>query len=278
VTGPVTVHVMSGLGNRMRALCGAAVLADRWGRRLEYRWPVGRGFEPRLDQLWTTPWTPVGPARALTRRLGGERHTERLEALDTTTSRPLYIRTKHALRLPAGFDDWGTALRRAAVVEEVARRVETTWAGLQAEPYVGVMVRAHALAHDKTKDASPIGWYVDRLRRIREEHPSIPFFVSTDDPSAVSLLADEFDDVRAQDDKGRYNSVEGVQAAVADLYLLASSAHIVGPYWSSFVTMAEKLAPGVGSENSRGLTGPSMPGPGALTRAADPLRPWERAG
>jgi hypothetical protein len=39
-------------------------------------------------------------------------------------------------------------------------------------------------------------------------------------------------------DKGGYNSLPGLRAAVADLYLLASSAYIVGPYLSSFVELA----------------------------------------
>ncbi len=56
------------------------------------------------------------------------------------------------------------------------------------------------------------------------------------------FLKQHFDRVVVQENKGEFNSLEGLQAAVADLYLLASSIYMLKPYWSSFPEMAQALA------------------------------------
>jgi hypothetical protein len=138
------------------------------------------------------------------------------------------------------------------------------------------MLRTHRISHAETLQASPVEWYVDRLNRIREAHPELRLFVSADTPEGLERLRAEVPGCVGVADKGAYNSREGLRAAVTDLYLLAASAHLVGPHFSSFPELAQKLAgPQLRLETSR--TGPSSAfETGPLSLASDPVVPHRR--
>lgn len=274
---PVTVRVMSGLGNRMRALCGSMSLAAAAERPLLYRWPTSATFEPRLTDLWAEPGRRIGAAEEIYRRTRSRRFDERLDRFQLSDGRAWYVRTKHALALPEGVDDWGVSLRSLEAVPAVNDRVLGFWEEhLATSPYVGIMIRASAATHEKTKAASPVTWYEGRMRGILEWWPDVTFFVSTDDTSVADRLQRTFERVHVLPDKGAYNSVRGVQSAVADLYLLASSSGVLGPYWSSFAMMAKQLAPTLTLEDSATGTAEQFQPSSQLTSALDPTHPWIR--
>ena len=112
-------------------------------------------------------------------------------------------------------------------------------------PYVGIQVRTHAVSHAKTIESSPVEWFANRMRQIRADYPDVPFFLSCDTPEAQEQLAGEFDGCVFLTDKGGYNTVKGVRSGLIDLYLLASSQHLIGASFSSFVEMAVFLCDGV---------------------------------
>ena len=99
-------------------------------------------------------------------------------------------------------------------------------------------MRTHAVSHAKTIESSPVEWFANRMRQIRADHPDVPFFLSCDTPEAQEQLAGEFDGCVFLTDKGGYNTVKGVRSGLVDLYLLASSQHLIGASFSSFVEMA----------------------------------------
>jgi glycosyl transferase family protein len=76
-------------------------------------------------------------------------------------------------------------------------------------------------------------------------------------------------------DKGGYNTTAGVRAGLVDLYLLASSQHLIGASFSSFVEMAVFLCDGAVP-----FERPDQPLEGefslSLGLAEDPLRPAQR--
>jgi hypothetical protein len=111
-------------------------------------------------------------------------------------------------------------------------------------------------------------------RAITALLPVILFFISCDVPEVAAQIVSAVPGAVTQTDKGEYNSVAGVQASVADLYLLAGSAYLVGPYYSSFIELASYLAAGqLTVENPV-----EMHGDGVLQTASgpDPLRPATR--
>lgn len=233
-----------GLGNRMRVVLGARVLAGLEGRSFAYVWPTGRGFGARLDELWefeARRW-PEALSRALAPRY--PYRDASLEWIDATARQaPVWqIRTPHALILPDGAPSWHVELRALQPVERVRNRILELYGASAHRPYLGVMIRSHSVAHDATLQASPVEWYLDRIEEIRSARPELGLYVAADTDAAFARVARRFPDCVGQTDKGGYNSRRALQAAVADLYLLASSCHILGPHYSSFPELAQHLA------------------------------------
>jgi hypothetical protein len=152
------------------------------------------------------------------------------------------IRTPHALNLPAGAASWQSSLRALEPVEPIRRGILELSGAVAARPYLGVMIRAHSVAHDETLRASPVDWYLDRIEEIRAIRPDLGLYVSADTDAAFARVARRFPDCLGQTDKGAYNSRPALRAAVVDLYLLAGSCHILGPHYSSFPELARFLA------------------------------------
>lgn len=269
-----------GLGNRVRAVLGARVLARYEGRRFAYVWRVGDAFGARFDELWevsdrTVPWAF---SRALALRYPFRDNDARRWVNDAARAERVWqIRTPHALALPEGMPDWTEDLRSLRPAWEVEQRVERFHAAhLSGGAYVGVMVRTHKFSHAETLMASPVEWYVERLSDIRRRHPGLTFFVSSDTPEALRLLQHAVPGCVGLTDKGEYNSRQALQSAVVDLYLLAGSAHVIGPHYSSFTELAQNLGgPGLRLETSRTPPDSALES-GPLTQASRPVSPHVR--
>ena len=233
-----------GLGNRMRVVLGAQALARYEGRSFAYVWPTGRGFGARLDELWefrARRWTTI---RSRMLASAYPYRDARLEWIDDAARRERVwqIRTPHALTLPPGAPSWHAALRALQPVEGIRRTILELAAASADRPYLGVMIRAHSVAHDATLRESPVEWYLSRIDEIRSERPELGLYVAADTDAAFVQVARRFPDCLGQTDKGAYNSRPALQAAVADLYLLAGSCHILGPHYSSFPELARFLS------------------------------------
>ncbi|GAA4975374.1 hypothetical protein [Kineococcus glutinatus] len=236
----------TGLGNRVRVVLSAQSLAEHEGRRFYYVWPTGPRFGPRFADLWVHPTRGRVVPRALSRGLARlyPYVDESLTWLDDAkrAERVWQVRTGNALALPAGAAPWEDAFRALEPVPAIRERVGRFFdANLRGEPYVGVMIRAHTVSHRRTRETSPVEWFVERMQEIRRHDPSTRFFVSCDVPEVAARVTAAVPGSCTQLDKGAYNSTEGVRASIADLYLLASSGHLIGPHFSSFVHLAQHL-------------------------------------
>ncbi len=275
----VCTRYRHGLGNRIRVVLGGRVLARAEGREFAYVWPTGAEFGPRLTELWDVdfPSVPLAVSRALSLRY--PYRDASLQWIDDSTrrSRLWQVQTSQPLELAGGAGGWQPEFRSLAPVAPVANRIRTFFhQHLTGAPYVGVMIRAHSASHEQTLEASPIQWYLQRMREIRAESPEVTFFVSADVPSAGRQLVAEIGNCWMLEDKGAYNSVAGVQSSVTDLYLLAGSGYLLGPHYSSFVELAQFLAgSGLVLETSR--TAVSKPTDyRSLGTAEDPTMPSVR--
>ena len=267
-----------GLGNRIRSVLGARVLARHTGRRFAYAWPTGRHFGARLDELWQVPdrVVPVWWSQLMT-----VRHPYRDESLRWLPAaqheKVWQIRTAHALQLPVDAPPWGTELHALRPTREIADRIKAFHqTDLGAGPYVGVMVRTHAVAHAETLSSSPVEWYIERLRQIRAAWPGVTFFVSADTDAAQRALAAAVPGCVGLSGKGPYNSREALMSSIVDLYLLASSVHVVGAHYSSFPELAQQLGgDGLRLETPQAVLDGNL-GSLSWTRPLDPLLPHQR--
>lgn len=243
----VSVSRHAGLGNRMRVVLSGQSLAEYADRRFFYCWPTKRRiFGAAMTDLWQyeahrVPWT-------LTKILAPRypQHNATLKWMaDARADRIWQIRSAQPLALPAGAMPWAERLRNLRPTDEIADRISDFFdAHLRGRPYVGVMIRAHENSHAQTRAMSPISWFTDRMEQIRNEVPDIGFFISCDVPEVTQQIVDRFSNAVALSGKGTYNSAISIKASVVDLYLLASSVHILGAHYSSFPDLAAHLADG----------------------------------
>lgn len=269
----------SGLGNRVRVVLGAKSLAEMEGRDFYFVWPTGPLFGPRMSDLWHFSGRTVSRS---TSRLLARRYPYVDERLDWLTpqlraQKIWQIRTGSPLQLPPGARSWQDEFRALQPVEEIAATVRRLFDGeLSTAPYVGVMIRAHSVSHAKTRAASPVEWFLRRMREIRSQAPDVRFFLSCDVAQVQEQVMSEIPGCVGQRDKGGYNSVAGVRAAVCDLYLLASSGYLLGPHWSSFIHLAEYLSGDVLTLETAVSPGAADLDYSALSCVADPLTPFRR--
>ena len=269
----------SGLGNRVRVVLGAKSLAELEGREFYFVWPTGSLFGPKMSDLWRFSGRTVSRSAS---RLLARRYPYVDEKLDWLTpemrrQKVWQIRTGSPLQLPPGARSWQDEFRSLEPAAEIGATVRRLFDDqLSSAPYVGVMIRAHSVSHAKTRAASPVEWFLGRMREIREQQPDIRFFLSCDVAKVQQQVMSEIPGCVGQTDKGGYNSVAGVRAAVSDLYLLASSGYLLGPHWSSFIHLAEYLS-------GDALTLETAVSPSrqdvdysSLSRVSDPLRPFLR--
>lgn len=229
----------AGLGNRIRFTLSAQAIAEAESREFAYVWPTRPGlFEPSLTDLWEysaprLPWGSVVPTMTEHRaRLSRQRLLT-----DMRSAREWVVLGSSVLHGDGRAPPWETRLPLLAPVPEITERVGRVRANLP-ERYVGVQVRAAATSHESTAKASPVGWFITRMQACLDDDPGTRFFLSCDDPATERRIREAVPNVTTVGDKGAYNSLEGLRAAVADLYLLASASHILGPYLSSFVELA----------------------------------------
>ncbi|KQQ93915.1 hypothetical protein ASF62_06970 [Leifsonia sp. Leaf325] len=270
----------SGLGNRVRVVLGCKSLADHENRDFSYVWPTGPLFGPKFPELWDFSGRTISRATSRVLAKVYPYVDETLTWLDDEKRREhvWQIRTGSPIKLPAGARSWQEEFRALQPADEIARAVTTFFdAHLRGAPYVGVMVRAHAVSHSVTRETSPVEWFITRMQQIRDADPDVRFFLSCDVPEVQERIIAMVPGCVAQTDKGAYNSAEAVRASIVDLYLLAASGYLIGPHFSSFIHLAEHLA-----GDRLILDTPVTPHaePDYLRQGIvnDPLRPFVRVG
>lgn len=266
-----------GLGNRVRVVLGARSLARSQDRRFFYAWPTGSFFGASMTELWEVDDAVVSTASA---RLLALRFPFRDETLgwlhtDERRARIVQIRTAHALHLPAAAVPWEAELQALRPVAEIRKRIGLFFEeNLSSGPYVGVMIRSHTNSHAETLRKSPVEWYLGRMHEIRQVNAGVRFFVSADTLDAERRVTSEIPNSFGLGDKGAYNSLSALTSAVVDLYLLASSGHLLGPHYSSFPELAQKLAgPRLRLETSQTDADSRLRPSDILTAVEDPTVP-----
>lgn len=283
--GPSLISVTGkyhGLGNRLRSVLGGYTLAKFEGRRFGYVWPTDKNFGAGLNDLWDfkMPTVPVNVSRLFTHAYPYRNHTLDWHSSQVREERLWQIKTAHALHLPSECPPWESELRKLTPTAPVAAYVNKTSAEQSSSPfpYIGVMIRTNPISHELTLRHSPLDWYITRMREIRAMWPGVPFYIAADTPDAFRVASAAIEGCFGQADKGKYNSREAVSASVGDLYMLASSVHVLGPYYSSFPELAQLMA---GSdlclETSMSPAEFRLENRHSLTLPPNPLRPFTRA-
>jgi hypothetical protein len=268
----------TGLGNRLRVVLSCQSLAELENREFSYVWPTGKLFGPKFSELFDFRGRVVSRS---TSRLLAKVYPYLNADLDWLAdpkiqSRRIWqIRSGSEVKLPDDAVPWPEKLRALHPNPGITARVEQAFQNRFADRgYIGVSVRVHSVSHQVTKDVSPVEWFLEELSQIRATAPNTPIFISCDVPEVQQRIEQSIEGAWGFKDKGDYNSKAGIESAICDLYLLASSGFILGPHFSSFVHLAQHLAGGlVKMKTSQSPTTAQQPDLQALSMVNDPLRP-----
>jgi hypothetical protein len=264
--GEFWIHVVAGLCNRLRVLLSAIGYAEMTGRELVICWPTSRGgrlwswltgqshrrFPAGLSDLWSHPYREVSSAEWS--RMVNRPDSECFDPQsDEQADAPpiLYLETFSSFfgLLPESPLHY---TQRLSMIPELAGLVEqfaSEW--LDGQPTVGVHIRHHE-SHPTTREHSPARWFEERMSKILHDRPDTHFYLSTDSSEVSDRLHERFGGaLRERSRPPGYNSLEGIQKGVMDLYLLARTDHILGSYFSSFSDMARLLQGERGYEDAK---------------------------
>lgn len=115
---------------------------------------------------------------------------------------------------------------------------------------IGVQIRR--TDHVVSKENSKIEYFVGKMKQMLNQDESTSFFLTTDDVMVEEKLRGIFEEriiLQADKDLNR-NSLDGIKAAVIDMYGLSVTKHILGSYSSSF----GEVAAGIGKKSYEMVT------------------------
>jgi len=244
------VYAHAGLCNRWRALCSALAICQRDDRRLVVCWPPEKGTakfsggflspQASFSDLWSNNWAQVsaedwhalGPLTVPWEESPGEAHRVKVSS--------------YFFFCTALIEGIGQYAKQFTPSEPVQALIDNLLPTIdEAEQIVGVSIRT-IRAHPVTSKRSSVDSFIDNLSAYFQRFPQAEVFVSAEEERVVSLLAEHFPGraFHHQQNPYEWHSKESMQKALADLYLLARTDHIIGSEFSSFSAMAHTLKTG----------------------------------
>jgi hypothetical protein len=123
----------------------------------------------------------------------------------------------------------------------MAARIEQMRVSLRGSTTLGVHVRRSDL-HAAIRE-SPLELFVARIDDALRADPQVRIFLATDDPESERALVDRFgsDTIRVAPKQFGRESVEAIQDAVVDLFVLSQTHEIMASAYSSFSETAAVL-------------------------------------
>lgn len=264
------IDVQHGLGNRLRALVCASVIAQRTGRDLVVIWRPDDHCQARLGDLFLHDFVLIEDAVADVFRKSAARVYNYMEiepgscfnepVLPHTVEGDIYIRSAYPLVSPhADFAAESLVLRSLRPVKAVLDLVDR----VAGTADVAVHIRmATGPAFDHLSFESPQNWpahrhaeltewrkksdisrFVTRLDQLVAQGQADRIFAAADLPASYAALRDRYGSRVAYLARDLYDrSALQAQYALADLILLASARYFLGSNWSSFSDIAQRIA------------------------------------
>lgn len=310
-TRELWIYTQSGLCNRWLALCSALAVCQRDDRRLVICWSLeverfasahyekgaakfsvctnGPDLQPhvmpdRVDEdaqgffspqasfsdLWSNKWPQVpaktwhalGPLAVPWTESPGEAHRVKVAQFSFFCTELI--------------EDIGQCAKQFIPSKPVQALIDNLSPVIdEAKQIVGVSIRT-IRPHPVTCDRSPIDSFIINLSAYFQRFPQAEVFVSAEEEWVVPFLADHFPEriFHSQHNPYEFQSKGAMQKALADLYLLARTDHIIGSEFSTFSGMAHTLKTGAANQfTSPGCdTRPAFPAPGPVVWGAENLK------
>lgn len=256
MTSPlILIAAEGGLCNRLRVLLSAAALQPSLSTPIRVAWADNAECAARFDQLFE----PLHlPPLTVTPRSWKEAPALRSNAYLPYLYRLFFFDAQRKNYLPAyhlplpflsqrypriylstcyAFASYAPDLLRQHIrpLPHLQERIDALVAQF-VRPTIGVHIRrtdnVESIAH------SPTSLFLAAM----EQHPTASFYLSTDDLSLKATLQKRYGDrLITQHTTARRDTLEGIEEAVIDLFVLSRTDRLLGSYWSSFTDTAAEL-------------------------------------
>lgn len=258
------IDVRHGLGNRLRAMASAAIIAKNTERELRIIWVPDEHCEASFSDLFDTNLTVISKPLSADEFRGMHfidyMGNDKGQIINVSKSDGLLIRSAFSLNSPmTSWHEENDFLRSLSI----SPQVEGLIGDIRTDGCVGVHVRMQGSAGtDINSFDCPSNWssidhqkivswrnkshYSNFVRKLQEERAKAgPFrlFLAADLPEVYDAFSEAFgDDVTFLQRNCYDRSSKQVQYALADLYLLSKCQQLYGSNWSSFTEIAHRLS------------------------------------
>lgn len=267
------MHVMHGLGNRLRALASALALAKLHNMKIVLVWPWDEHMKAEFTSLFVQPRDVHHVVQSLQVDYDESMFQSYVKVYDYMDekvknsyisfegSRFFYVRSAYILNAQGLQDDLiNDALRGLVPSVKVQGIMSAIKLPKQCNLMLGVHIRAASISEETynlpkdayskegrkyieefrsaTRDAVPL--FVLQAKAILEKNPRMVMYLSTDIDIDPLLLAGVPHAQLKIPCKSR--ELRCIQIALADLLLLGESEVLLGSYWSSFSEVAGRIA------------------------------------
>ena len=266
MSGRFVLEAIGGLGNRMRALDSAIGFCKKYDKELHLVWPYFKGLNCPFESLFEVPKnvrTLSSPSEysrnKLIRNLKVARRKiaaglyrlsfdkvinkkdvyelmqKRFNFNELSRIRNLRIQTDQRFYSnEKPFEDF----RPVKKIRNEIDRYKKIFGNLNV---IGVHIRR--TDHIASINCSPTEKFIDLMREELEKDSTTRFFVATDSAEEEEILTEKFSDKIITYKKTSLNreSIQGIQDALIDMYLLANTNKIIGSFTSSFSEVAAEI-------------------------------------
>jgi hypothetical protein len=261
------VHLQHGMGNRLRALASAMVVARKSGRWLRVVCPTDIHFNATLGDLFELQnsglrdvWDEFVPDELTLFKVDSYDYmdpAQKYASIDHKSKNHIYVRSAYRLNstlVTAAEED--EALRSLVLAVSVRKLVESV-ALPEGRPLVTVHVRN---LHPKTelagmreneyspqdlqdivkfRNATKPAAFVAEMKRLAANDSSTAFFVAVDSPASLAEVKTAVPNVLHLSTGGCMSrAADCLQVALAEMVLLGKGGTLLGSYWSSYTEMA----------------------------------------
>lgn len=260
----VIVDVQYGLGNRLRALASAQVLAHKTGREFVLVWIPDVHCLAEFHDLFTNDFPIINSRDQIDfsdadqyNYMDTEAGSEKDKLIDHDSDRDIYVKSAFVLNHKfSKADNLSKILQQLDPVQEIKDIISQ----YKVEDRIGLHIRSGG-----GKEASKDPWdnaenwsakgkenlfywrersapqvFMKEIDRLLTIDPSLKFFLATDSDDIYGQFQERYPDKIAFLKRDLYDrSLEQQKYALADMLLLSQTKYILGSYWSSFSEIAQ---------------------------------------
>ncbi|MBA3005981.1 MAG: hypothetical protein KJ900_04305 [Proteobacteria bacterium] len=262
----VIINVQYGLGNRLRALASAQVLAQKTGREFVLVWIPDVHCQAEFHDLFTNDFPVINSLDKIDisradqyNYMDTEAGSEKGKVIDHASGRDIYVKSAFVLNHKFSKDsEISMVLQQLDPVQEIKDIVGQ----YKVQDRIGLHIRRGG-GKEASKDPwdNAANWsakgkenlfywrersaphvFMKEIDRLLAEDRSLQFFLAADSDDIYDQFQEKYPGKVSFLKRDLYDrSLEQQKYALADMLLLSQTKLILGSYWSSFSEIAQRI-------------------------------------